>query len=72
MTATIKTHTLKFGFDQFNIRENDAQDGAFDRPTYNFNNLLDFVQDEATTESATPVNLSTHLEAPYNRRYREL
>jgi hypothetical protein len=72
MTATVKRHTLKFGFDQFNIREADSQDGAFDRPTYNFNNLLDFVQDEATSQSATPVNLTTHLEAPYNRRYRAL
>jgi hypothetical protein len=72
MTATIKTHTLKFGFDQFNIREADAQDGAFDRPTYNFNNILDLVQDAALSESATPVNLTTHLEAPYNRRYRAL
>ncbi|HEY5212128.1 MAG TPA: carboxypeptidase-like regulatory domain-containing protein [Acidobacteriaceae bacterium] len=72
MTATIKTHTLKFGFDQFNIREADSQDGAFDRPTYNFNNLLDFIQDKAVSESATPVNLVTHLEAPYNRRYRAL
>jgi hypothetical protein len=72
MTATVKNHTLKFGFDQFNIREADSQDGAFDRPTYNFNNLLDFVQDEAISESATPVNLTTHLEAPYNRRYRAL
>ncbi len=72
MTATVKTHTLKFGFDQFNIREADSQSGAFDRPTYNFNNLLDFVQDEAVSESATPVNLTTHLEAPYNRRYRAL
>jgi outer membrane receptor protein involved in Fe transport len=72
MTATVKTHTLKFGFEQFNIRENDAQDGAFDRPTYNFNSLLDFVQDESTSESATPVNLLTHQEAPYNRRYRAL
>jgi hypothetical protein len=72
MTATIKTHTLKFGFDQFNIREADSQDGAFDRPTYNFNSLLDFIQDEAVSASATPVNLTTHLEAPYNRRYRAL
>lgn len=72
MTATIKTHTLKFGFDQFNIREADSQDGAFDRPTYNFNSLLDFIQDQAVSESATPVNLTTHLEAPYNRRYRAL
>jgi hypothetical protein len=72
VTATIKTHTLKFGFDQFNIREADAQDGAFDRPTYNFNSILDFVQDAATSETGTPVDLSNHLEAPYQRRYRAL
>jgi hypothetical protein len=72
MTATIKTHTLKFGFEQFNIREADSQSGAFDRPTYNFDSLLDFIQDEAVSESATPVNLTTHLEAPYDRRYRAL
>jgi len=72
MTATVRSHTLKFGFEQFNIRENDAQDGAFDRPTYNFNSLLDFVQDEALSESGTPVSLVTHAEAPYNRRYRAL
>jgi hypothetical protein len=72
MTATIKTHTLKFGFDEFNIREADTQSGAFDRPTYNFNNILDLVQDAALSESATPVNLETHIEAPYQRRYRAL
>ncbi|MBT9330099.1 TonB-dependent receptor [Paracidobacterium acidisoli] len=72
MTATIKTHTLKFGFEQFNIRENDSQSGAFDRPTYNFNSLLDFVQDKAFSASSTPVSLLTHAEAPYNRRYRAL
>jgi len=72
MTATVKTHTLKFGFEQLNIRENDAQGGAFDRPTYNFSSLLDFVQDEALTETGTPVSLVTHQEAPYERQYREL
>jgi Carboxypeptidase regulatory-like domain len=72
MTASIKTHTLKFGFEQFNIRENDQQSGAFGRPTYNFNNLLDFVQDQPLTESATPVNLQNHQQAPYERRYRGL
>ena len=72
MTAIVKTHTLKFGADFYNIREYDAQTGALDRPTYNFNSLLDFVQDEPLTESATPVSLITHLQAPYNRRYREL
>jgi hypothetical protein len=72
MTATVKTHTLKFGFDQYNIRENDTQGGAFDRPTFNFDSLLDFIQDGALTETGTPVNLVTHQEAPYYRRYREL
>lgn len=72
MTATVKTHTLKFGVDLFNIREVDHQDGAFDRPTYNFNSLLDFVQDKATSETATSVNLLTHGEAPYDREYRAL
>lgn len=72
LTATVRTHTLKFGFDQFNSREDDSQTGAQDRPTFNFNNLLDFIQDEATTENGTPVNLLTHTQAPYDRRYREL
>lgn len=72
MTAIVRTHTLKFGGEIENIRENDSQSGAFDRPTYDFNNLLDFVQDGATTESATPVDLLTHQAAPYDRRYREL
>jgi hypothetical protein len=72
MTATIKTHTLKFGYDGYNIRENDLQDSAFTRPTYNFDNILDFVQDKATSESGTHVDLTTHGQAPYVRRYREL
>ncbi len=72
LTAAVKTHTLKFGFQQDNIREADSQSGAFDRPTYNFNSLLDFVQDEPTSETGTPVSLLTHAEAPYNRRYRAL
>jgi hypothetical protein len=72
LTASVKTHTLKVGFEQFNIRENDTQGGAFDRPTYNFNSLLDFIQGSATSENGTPVSLLTHQEAPYNRRYREL
>ena len=72
MSATIKSHTLKFGYDGYNIRENDLQDSAFTRPTYNFDNLLDFVQDKATSESGTHVDLTTHGQAPYVRRYREL
>jgi hypothetical protein len=70
MTATVKTHTLKFGADFYNIREVDHQDGAFDRPTFNFQNILDFIQDEATSSSGPAVNLLTHQEAPYDRIYR--
>jgi len=72
MSATIKSHTLRFGYDGYNIRENDLQDSAFTRPTYNFDNLLDFVQDKATSENGTHVDLTTHAQAPYVRRYREL
>lgn len=72
MTATVKTHTLKFGADFFNIREVDHQQGAFTRPTFNFNNLLDLVQDEAISESGSPVNLRNHQQAPYDRDYRSL
>jgi hypothetical protein len=72
MSATIKSHSLKFGYDGYNIRENDVQDSAFTRPTYNFDNILDFVQDLATSEAGTHVDLTTHGQAPYVRRYREL
>lgn len=72
LTATIKSHTLKFGYDGYNIRENDLQDSAFTRPTYNFDSILDFVQDKATSENGTHVDLTTHGQAPYVRRYREL
>ncbi len=72
LTATVKTHNIKVGFQQDNIREADAQSGAFDRPTYNFNSLLDFVQDKALTASSTPVSLITRQSAPYDRRYRAL
>ena len=72
LTATVKSHTLKFGYDGFNIREVDHQDSAFTRPTYNFDNLLDFVQDKATSETGSKVDLTTHGQAPYARRYRDL
>jgi hypothetical protein len=70
LSATIKTHTLKFGTELFNIREVDHQGGAFTRPTFNFNNLLDLIQDEAVSESGSPVNLQNHGQAPYDRDYR--
>ncbi|MGH9353972.1 MAG: TonB-dependent receptor domain-containing protein [Terriglobia bacterium] len=71
MTAMVKTHTLKFGIDMFDVREVDQQSSAFNRPTYNFNNLLDFVQDKPTSEAATPINLTTNQASGYYRVYRE-
>lgn len=72
MTATIRTHTLKFGVDLFNTREVDHQGGAFTRPTFNYRNLVDFIQDEPVYESGSKVNLQTHQQAPYDRDYRDL
>lgn len=72
LTATVRTHSLKFGADLFNVREVDHQQGAFTRPTFNFNNLLDMVQDEAVSETGSKVNLQNHQQAPYDRDYRAL
>jgi hypothetical protein len=72
MTATIRKHTLKFGVDLFNTREVDHQQGAFTRPTFNFRNLLDLVQDEPVYQSGPNVNLKNHQQAPYDRDYRDL
>ena len=71
MTATVRTHTLKFGVDLFNTREVDHQEGAFTRPTFNFRNLIDFVQDEPVYQSGPSVNLRNHQQAPYDRDYRD-
>jgi hypothetical protein len=72
MTATIKTHTLKFGADLFNTREVDHQQGAFTRPTFNYRNLLDLIQDEPVYQSGPNVNLKNHQQASYDRIYRDL
>lgn len=72
MTANVRTHTLKFGADMFNVREVDHQQGAFTRPTFSFLNLLDFIQDEPVSENGSRVNLQTHQQAPYDRDYRAL
>jgi hypothetical protein len=71
LTATVKSHTLKIGFEQDNVREaDDQQTGAGGRPTYNFNSLLDFVQGDAFSETGSPVDLTTHKQAAwsYDRR----
>jgi len=72
MSASLKTHTLKFGAEFFNIREVDHQQGAFTRPTYNFDNILDFIQDKAVKQTGPAVNLQNHQQAPYDRDYRAL
>lgn len=66
MTDMVRTHTLKFGFEQYNIREADEQQmGGGARPWYNFNSLLDFVQGLPFSESGTPVDLATHQQAAF-------
>ena len=79
LTETVKTHSLKYGFEQDNIREYDSQQPGNDKPSYTFENLLDFVQEAAQSENGTPVTLvpgtavnGFYTQAPYNRRYREL
>jgi carboxypeptidase family protein len=58
-TYTFKSHEFKFGSYLDNEREADAQSGANNRPTYSFDNLLDFVQGSAYQVSSTPVNLKS-------------
>jgi hypothetical protein len=79
LTQTVKTHSLKYGFEQDNIREYDSQQPGNDKPSYTFENLLDFVQEAAVSQSGPPVTLvpgtsvnGFYTQAPYNRRYREL
>jgi hypothetical protein len=66
-TYTFKSHELKFGTYLDNEREADAQSGANNRPTYSFDNLLDFVQGSAYQVSSTPVNLKTLQSAGLQR-----
>ena len=79
LTQTVKTHSLKYGFEQDNIREYDSQQPGNDKPSYTFENLLDFVQEAAQSQSGPPITLvpgtavnGFYTQAPYNRRYREL
>ena len=73
LTDTIGNHTLRFGLEQDNIREDDLQQtGAGARPTYNFNSLLDFVQGLPFSETGSPVDLGTHELAHYNYIRRAL
>ena len=71
LTDSVKKHTLKFGFEQDNVREADEQQtGGGGRPSYGFNSLLDFVQGLPSSETGSPVDLATHQQArfPYDRR----
>ena len=69
-TWVIGSHDFQFGFLGTDMRENDQQSGTTDRPSFTFNNLLDFVQDDAVTESATPINLKTLTSAGAFKHYR--
>ncbi len=68
LTSTVKSHELKIGAYVEDIRENDTI--PF-RPSYNFNNILDFVQDKATSESGVPINLSSLQGVTALENYRQ-
>jgi hypothetical protein len=66
LTDSVRVHTLKFGFEQDNVREADEQQtGGGARPFYNFNSLLDFVQGLPFSETGSPVDLATHSLAQF-------
>ena len=68
LTATIKSHELKLGGYVEDIRENDTI--PF-RPSYNFNNILDFVQDKSTSESGVPIDLKSSQAVTSLENYRQ-
>lgn len=72
LTWTVRSHEFRFGVETLDTRENDQQSGQADRPSYSFNNLLDFVEDKAVTEGATPINVTTLAAAGADRRYLNL
>lgn len=68
LTQTIKSHQVKLGAYLEGIRENDTI--PFDS-SYNFNNILDFVQDQATSESGSPIDLTTSQGVTPLENYRQ-
>ena len=67
-TATVRSHELKIGGYVEDIRENDTI--PF-RPSYNFNNILDYIQDLSTSESAVPINLKSLQAVTALENYRQ-
>lgn len=59
LSLSIKSHDLKFGGNMEVNTQFGDQSGAYNRPSFNFDNILDFIQDEAVSEGATPINLQT-------------
>jgi hypothetical protein len=68
LTDTIKSHEIKIGAYLENIRENNTIPSL---ESYSFNNLLDFIQDEPTSESAYPVDLATKEPVTAKQNYRQ-
>lgn len=71
VSVSVKSHEVRFGIDLENDRNNDNGIGVEHRPVYIFNNLLDFVQDEAVIQSGGTIDLTTMAPPNYttNTRY---
>jgi Carboxypeptidase regulatory-like domain len=68
LTSTVKSHEIKVGAYLENIRENNTIPTV---PSYSTNSLLDFIQDEPTSESAYPVDLATGKGVTPKQNYRQ-
>jgi hypothetical protein len=69
LSDTIKSHALRVGFYQENVREDDT---IAARESYSFNNLLDFIQDKPATQQGVPINLTNNTAVTPLEQYRTL
>ncbi len=72
ISKSLTHHTLKFGYEAETEGENDQQNGAFTRPTFTFQSLIDFAQGKAFSESGSPLNLANGQAAVFHMISRTL
>lgn len=56
LTHTIKSHVVKVGYEGLFADDVELFDGPYDQPTFQFNNLLDLVNDSVYTETGLAYN----------------
>jgi hypothetical protein len=72
MGMSLRRHTLKFGVEVLDEFFVSRQAGAQGRPTYTFENVLDFVQDKPYLQSGPEIDPKTGKHAGYNGRFTGL